>query len=84
MVERLRRSDVASRYNEQALALIKSFFEQGKVVKKLSVIGQTKNTRGLRIAVRGDVPVILQLVHALADYEREPDAVEEWMASLRP
>lgn len=30
----------------------------------------------IRPAVRGDVPVILELVHALADYEREPDAVE--------
>lgn len=29
----------------------------------------------IRPAVRADVPVILELVHALAAYEREPDAV---------
>lgn len=30
----------------------------------------------IRDAVPADVPEILRLVHALADYEREPDAVE--------
>ena len=32
--------------------------------------------RGVRPAVADDVPVLLQLVHELAVYEREPDAVE--------
>jgi GNAT superfamily N-acetyltransferase len=32
--------------------------------------------RQVRPAVAADVPVLLQLVHELADYEREPDAVE--------
>ena len=30
----------------------------------------------VRPAVPADVPVVLQLVHELAEYEREPDAVE--------
>ena len=30
----------------------------------------------VRAAVPSDVPVVLQLVHELAEYEREPDAVE--------
>lgn len=29
----------------------------------------------LRVATAADVPLILQLIHALAEYEREPDAV---------
>jgi GNAT superfamily N-acetyltransferase len=36
----------------------------------------------IRPAVRADVPDILRLVHALADYEREPDAVEATKADL--
>jgi GNAT superfamily N-acetyltransferase len=32
--------------------------------------------RLVRRAVAADVPVLLQLVHELAEYEREPDAVE--------
>ena len=32
--------------------------------------------RRVRPAVAADVPVLLQLVHELAEYEREPDAVE--------
>ena len=38
--------------------------------------------RPVREAVAADVPVILQLVHELADYEREPDAVETTEAML--
>ncbi|MCW2679678.1 MAG: hypothetical protein JWM62_1079, partial [Frankiales bacterium] len=30
----------------------------------------------IRQAVAADVPVLLELVHELAVYEREPDAVE--------
>jgi GNAT superfamily N-acetyltransferase len=33
--------------------------------------------------VPGDVPVVLQLVHELAEYEREPDAVEATEEMLR-
>ena len=33
-------------------------------------------TINLRPATRADVPLILELIHALAEYEREPDAVE--------
>ena len=37
----------------------------------------------VRPAVPGDVPVLLQLVHELAAYEREPDAVEATEDDLR-
>ncbi|MFT3755396.1 MAG: GNAT family N-acetyltransferase [Pseudoxanthomonas sp.] len=36
----------------------------------------------LRPASRADVPLILELIHALAEYEREPDAVEATEALL--
>jgi len=36
----------------------------------------------IRAAVAADVPVLLQLVHELAAYEREPDAVEATAADL--
>lgn len=36
----------------------------------------------LRPASRTDVPLILDLIHALAEYEREPDAVEATEALL--
>lgn len=36
----------------------------------------------IRPAAPGDVPVLLQLVHELAAYEREPDAVEATEADL--
>ena len=36
----------------------------------------------IRPAVPGDVPVLLELVHELAVYEREPDAVEATAAML--
>ncbi|MBO0703446.1 MAG: GNAT family N-acetyltransferase [Candidatus Dormibacteraeota bacterium] len=37
----------------------------------------------LRSAVPADVPVILELIHELAVYEREPDAVQTTEATLR-
>jgi len=37
----------------------------------------------VRPAVPADVPVILELIHALAAYEREPDAVETTEPQLR-
>jgi GNAT superfamily N-acetyltransferase len=37
----------------------------------------------IRQAVPGDVPVLLQLVRELAEYEREPDAVEATEELLR-
>ena len=37
----------------------------------------------IRPAGRGDVPVLLQLVHELAAYEREPDAVQATEDDLR-
>ncbi|GGD31601.1 GNAT family N-acetyltransferase [Nocardioides daphniae] len=37
----------------------------------------------IRPAVEGDVPAILALVHALAEYEKEPDAVEATEADFR-
>jgi GNAT superfamily N-acetyltransferase len=37
----------------------------------------------IRLATEADVPVILGLVHALATYEREPDAVQLGEAELR-
>ncbi|HWU71012.1 MAG TPA: GNAT family N-acetyltransferase [Pseudoxanthomonas sp.] len=36
----------------------------------------TTPTIVLRPATRADIPLILELIHALAEYEREPDAVE--------
>lgn len=36
----------------------------------------------IRLAVTGDVPVLLELVHELAVYEQEPDAVEATAATL--
>ncbi len=36
----------------------------------------------IREARPADVPVILQLIHDLADYEREPDAVKNTVGSL--
>ncbi len=36
----------------------------------------TAPTIALRPATRADIPLILDLIHALAEYEREPDAVE--------
>ena len=36
----------------------------------------------IRPAAPGDVPVLLELVHELATYEREPDAVEATEADL--
>ena len=36
----------------------------------------------IRPAVPSDVPAILELIRALADYEREPDAVEATVESL--
>ena len=40
-------------------------------------------TRIVRLAAPADVPVILELVHELAVYEREPDAVEATEEMLR-
>jgi GNAT superfamily N-acetyltransferase len=37
----------------------------------------------IRRATEADVPVILKLIHALAEYEREPDAVRLGEAELR-
>jgi GNAT superfamily N-acetyltransferase len=37
----------------------------------------------IRLATESDVPVILTLIHALAVYEREPDAVQLGEAELR-
>ena len=37
----------------------------------------------IRSATEADVPIILKLVHALAEYEREPDAVRLGEAELR-
>jgi GNAT superfamily N-acetyltransferase len=39
-------------------------------------------TGAVRTAVPGDVPVLLELVRALAAYEKEPDAVEAGEADL--
>ena len=39
-------------------------------------------TIALRPATRADIPLILDLIHALAEYEREPDAVEATEALL--
>jgi GNAT superfamily N-acetyltransferase len=37
----------------------------------------------IRVATEADIPAILQLIHALAIYEREPDAVQIGEAELR-
>jgi GNAT superfamily N-acetyltransferase len=37
----------------------------------------------IRLATEADVPAILSLIHALATYEREPDAVQIGEAELR-
>src|SRR5690349_20122463 len=37
----------------------------------------------IRLATEVDIPVILSLIHALAAYEREPDAVQIGEAELR-
>lgn len=37
---------------------------------------------GVRVATPADVPDVLRLIRALADYEREPDAVETTEADL--
>ncbi len=42
----------------------------------------TNSARQVRPAVADDVPVLLELVHELAAYEREPDAVEATAAML--
>ncbi|HVT65081.1 MAG TPA: GNAT family N-acetyltransferase [Mycobacteriales bacterium] len=40
-------------------------------------------TSPIRLAVVDDVPVIVSLIRELADYEREPDAVEATEADIR-
>lgn len=37
----------------------------------------------IRVATEADIPAILELIHALAIYEREPDAVQIGEAELR-
>jgi GNAT superfamily N-acetyltransferase len=37
----------------------------------------------IRLATESDIPAILELIHALAIYEREPDAVQIGAAELR-